>query len=110
MKNSTTGVTGIGLNALDTICFVFFSRNPWLVVGITVKDRPCANCEAFPRLREVIALLVAPALVDVNHYRPQIESKLRDRLGREVSLGPMKLSLIPLAFCVENSESAEDPA
>ena len=33
-----------------------------------------------------IALLVAPALIDVNHYRPQIEGKLRDRLGREVSL------------------------
>ncbi len=57
-----------------------------------------------------IALLVAPALIDVNHYRPQIEGKLRDRLGREVSLGPMKLSLIPMAFLVENVEIAEDPA
>ncbi len=57
----------------------------------------------------VIALLVVPAFIDVNHYRPQIESKLRDRLGREVSLGPMKLSFIPLAFRVENAVIAEDP-
>jgi len=57
-----------------------------------------------------IAVLVAPTLIDVNHYRPQIERKLRDRLGREVSLGPMKLSLIPLAFLVQNAEIAEDPA
>ena len=57
----------------------------------------------------VIALFAAPAFVDVNHYRPQIEAKLRDRLGREVSLGPMKISLIPLAFRVENAVIAEDP-
>ena len=29
----------------------------------------------------VIALLAAPAFIYVNHYRPQIESKLRYRLG-----------------------------
>ena len=56
------------------------------------------------------ALLAAPSFIDVNHYRPQIEAKLRDRLGREVSLGPMRLSLIPLAFRVENAVIAEDPA
>src|SRR6185295_17597823 len=58
----------------------------------------------------VIAALAFRALVDVNRYRPQIEAKLRDRLGRDVSLGPMKLSLIPLAFRVENAVIGEDPA
>jgi AsmA protein len=57
-----------------------------------------------------IAVLTAPSLIDVNRYRPQIEAKLRDRLGRDVSLGPMKLSLIPLAFRVENAVIGEDPA
>ena len=57
----------------------------------------------------VIALFAAPAFVDVNRYRPQIEAKLRDRLGREVSLGPMKISFIPLAFRVENAVIGEDP-
>jgi AsmA protein len=57
-----------------------------------------------------IAVLAVPSLVDVNRYRPQIEAKLRERLGRDVSLGPMRLSLIPLAFRVENATIGEDPA
>jgi AsmA protein len=57
-----------------------------------------------------IAALAVPSLVDVNRYRPQIEAKLRDRLGRDVSLGPMKLTLIPFAFRVENAVIGEDPA
>ena len=57
-----------------------------------------------------VAALALPAFLDVNHYRPQIEARLRDRLGRNISLGPMKLSLIPLAFRVENAVIGEDPA
>ena len=56
----------------------------------------------------VIAALAAPEFIDVNHYRPQIEAKLRDRLNRNVSLGPMRLSLIPLAFRVDNVRIDED--
>ena len=57
----------------------------------------------------IIVALAAPAFIDVNRYRPQIETKLREELGRDVSLGPMKLSLIPLAFRVENAVIADDP-
>src|SRR5215471_19224603 len=57
----------------------------------------------------VIAALAAPRFIDVNRYRPQIEAKLRDRLNRNVSLGPMRLSLIPLAFRVDNVRIDEDP-
>jgi uncharacterized protein involved in outer membrane biogenesis len=57
----------------------------------------------------VIAALAAPRFLDVNRYRPQIEAKLRDRLNRNVSLGPMRLSLIPLAFRVDNVRIDEDP-
>jgi uncharacterized protein involved in outer membrane biogenesis len=57
----------------------------------------------------VIAALAAPKFIDINHYRPQIEAKLRDRLNRNVSLGPMRLSLIPLAFRVDNVRIDEDP-
>src|SRR3989442_5853119 len=56
----------------------------------------------------VIAGLVAPAFINVNQYRPLIESKLQDRLGRQVSLGPMRLSLIPLGFRVQNAVIADD--
>src|SRR5437867_2383595 len=112
MKSSTTGVTGIGLNTMDTT----FTRKQRLLLT-------APNCDAGGQCAKQghyrpwssrnfcsDSLLVAPALIDVNHYRPQIEGKLRDRLGREVSLGPMKLSLIPMAFLVENVEIAEDPA
>ena len=57
----------------------------------------------------VVAGLLAPSFIDVNHYRPQIESKLRERLGRNVSLGPMRLRLIPLGFRVQNAVIADDP-
>ena len=57
----------------------------------------------------VIAALAAPRFIDVNRYRPQIEAKLQDRLNRNVSLGPMRLSLIPLAFRVDNVRIDEDP-
>jgi uncharacterized protein involved in outer membrane biogenesis len=57
----------------------------------------------------VIAALAAPKFIDVNHYRPQIEAKLHDRLNRNVSLGPMRLSLIPLAFRVDNVRIDDDP-
>jgi uncharacterized protein involved in outer membrane biogenesis len=57
----------------------------------------------------VIALLVLPSFIDVNQYRPQIEAELRERLGRDVSLGPMRLSLLPLAFRVDNATIGEDP-
>ncbi|HZS03889.1 MAG TPA: AsmA family protein, partial [Blastocatellia bacterium] len=57
----------------------------------------------------VVAGLLAPSFIDVNHYRPQIESKLRERLGRNVSLGPMHLRIIPLGFRVQNAVIADDP-
>jgi AsmA protein len=56
----------------------------------------------------VVAGLVAPAFINVNQYGPLIESKLQDRLGRKVSLGPMRLSLIPLGFRVRNAVIADD--
>src|ERR1700757_1123836 len=55
----------------------------------------------------VVGLLTA-SFIDVNHYRPQIESKLRDRLDRQVSLGPMHLSWIPLGFQAQNAIISDD--
>ncbi len=53
-------------------------------------------------------VLVTPRFIDVNHYRPQIEAKRRQHLGRDVSLGPMRVSFVPLAFRVENAVVNED--
>ena len=57
----------------------------------------------------LIAVLTLPRFVDVNHYRPQIEAELEQRFGRDVSLGPMSLSLYPLAFRAENADHLRRP-
>src|SRR4051812_19964049 len=58
----------------------------------------------------VIVLLAAPFFLDVNRYHDRIQSELQKKLGRQVSLGTMHLSLIPFAFKVENAVVAEDPS
>ncbi|HET8891775.1 MAG TPA: AsmA family protein [Candidatus Angelobacter sp.] len=57
----------------------------------------------------VAAALIVPHLIDINHYHGQIQSQLEKKLGRQVSLGNMSLSLFPPSFQVENTTIAEDP-
>ena len=56
----------------------------------------------------VAAALIVPHLIDVNRYHGQIQSQLEKKLGRQVSLGKMSLSLFPPSFQVENATIAED--
>ena len=58
----------------------------------------------------VLLVLALPYLVDVNRYRPQLEAAAGDALGRQVSLGPMQLSLVPLGVRVREASIGEDPA
>jgi uncharacterized protein involved in outer membrane biogenesis len=57
-----------------------------------------------------IALLVIPAFVNVNQYHDRIQAELQSRLGRQVTLGKMRLRLLPPKFRVENVVVADDPA
>src|SRR5262249_24772214 len=50
-----------------------------------------------------------PHLIDINQYHNQIQAQLEKRLGRQVALGTMSLSLFPPSFEVENATIAEDP-
>ena len=54
------------------------------------------------------AALIVPHFVDINRYHDQIQAQLEKRLGRSVSLGAMKLSLLPPSFEVENAVIGED--
>lgn len=56
----------------------------------------------------LFVVFAVPALIDVNSYRARIQSELEGRLGRQVLLGEMRLSIVPLAFRVENAAIAED--
>jgi AsmA protein len=58
----------------------------------------------------VIAVLAAPWLIDVNRYRGRLEAELGKRLNRQVTLGQMRLSLVPLGIRVADVAIAEDPA
>jgi len=58
----------------------------------------------------VVGGLIFVATFDVNQYRGRIQSELEQRLGRQVGLGQMHLSLLPLSFRVENVSIADDPA
>lgn len=57
----------------------------------------------------VAAALIVPHLIDINQYHGKIQAQLEKRLGRQVSLGNMSLSLFPPSFQVENTTIAEDP-
>ena len=56
----------------------------------------------------VAAALIVPQLIDVNKYHDQIVAQLQEKLGRQVSLGNMGLSLFPPSFKVENAVISED--
>ena len=56
----------------------------------------------------VIAAVLIPRLIDVNRYRARIQAELEQRLNRQVTLGDMHLSLLPLAFRVDNAVIGED--
>ena len=56
----------------------------------------------------VVAALLLPHLIDINKYHSQIQTQLEKKLGRQVSLGEMRLSLFPLSFKVSKPVIAED--
>ena len=57
----------------------------------------------------VAAALIVPHVIDINQYHSQIQAQLEKRLGRQVTLGEMKLGLFPPSFQVNNAVIAEDP-
>lgn len=56
----------------------------------------------------VVATLVVPRVIDVNKYHGEIQAQLEKKLGRQVSLGEIRLSLLPLSLRVANPVIAED--
>src|SRR5690349_10896672 len=57
----------------------------------------------------LVVALALPHLVDVNRYHDRIQGEVQKRVGRQVSLGPMHLSLVPLAFRVQGATVADSP-
>ena len=59
----------------------------------------------------LLALLIAlPLFINVNSFRPKIESEASNALGRPITLGNLSLSLLSGTVGVENISIADDPA
>ena len=58
----------------------------------------------------LIALLVVPFFVNANTFRPVLEKQISQALGRPVSLGNLKFSLVSGSLVADNVSIADDPA
>src|SRR5436190_21902166 len=58
----------------------------------------------------IVVAVALPFLIDVNTFRPRIESELTNALGRNVTVGNLKLSLWSGSLAADNIAIADDPA
>src|SRR5579862_4319554 len=58
----------------------------------------------------LVAAVALPFLIDVNQFRPKLESELTTALGRQVSVGNLKLSLLSGSVAADDLSIADDPA
>lgn len=54
-------------------------------------------------------IVVIPFVVDVNQFRPELESRLTTALGRQVRVGNLKLSLLSGGIAADEIGIADDP-
>lgn len=58
----------------------------------------------------LVALLALPFLIDANRFRPAIESRLTESLGRDVKIGDLKLSILSGTVTASDLSIADDPS
>jgi AsmA protein len=58
----------------------------------------------------IVILIVLPFVIDVNMFRPQIESELSSALGRQVKVGNLKLSILSGSVSADDLSISDDPA
>ncbi|HUK26017.1 MAG TPA: AsmA family protein [Terriglobales bacterium] len=58
----------------------------------------------------LVALIALPFGLDVNSFRPKLESGLSSALGRQVKVGNLKLSLLTGSVTAEDLSIADDPS
>lgn len=58
----------------------------------------------------LIALIALPFLIDVNSFRPKLETELSSALGRDVKVGNLKLSILSGSVSAEDLSISDDPA
>jgi AsmA protein len=59
----------------------------------------------------LIAIIIAlPFIINVNQFKPELQSKLSSALGREVAVGNLKLALLSGSVAVEDISIADNPS
>jgi len=58
----------------------------------------------------LVAVIILPFIVNVNSFRPRLESTLTNALGREVKVGNLGLSILSGSVSAEDLSIADDPA
>jgi AsmA protein len=58
----------------------------------------------------LLAVVSVPFLINVNQFRPTLESELTAALGREVKLGNLRLKILTGEVAADDLSVAEDPA
>ena len=57
----------------------------------------------------IVAAIAVPFLINVNAFRPQIESNLSSALGRPVKVGNLSLSILSGSVGADQLSIADDP-
>jgi AsmA protein len=58
----------------------------------------------------ILILIVLPLVIDVNRYRPELESKASAAFGRQVTFGHLSLSILSGSVRADQIAIADDPA
>jgi AsmA protein len=58
----------------------------------------------------LVVLLVLPSLIDVNRYKPELQSTLGTALGRQVDVGNIKLAIFSGGVEIDDLAISDDPA
>jgi AsmA protein len=85
------------MKALDALKDIKVSKRTLKIAGIVVAA-------------VVVILIALPLFININSFRPKIESELTSALGRPVTLGELSLSLFSGNVGVENVSIGDDPA
>lgn len=72
-------------------------KKPLVIIGIAV-------------LVLLLIVIILPFVINVNRFKPTLETKLSDALGRQVEIGNIGLSIISGSVDVDNLVVADDPA
>jgi AsmA protein len=54
--------------------------------------------------------LILPHVIDVNHFKPEIQTQVSDALGRKVEIGNIDLAIFSGGVAIDNLVIADDPA